>query len=350
MWSLFTSVLFGIFGIICLKIAYQHYKKKLSTENIINDVAMGIIFLLCGITFPFMYVLWGTPVSWQETFFLITWVVLFSFIWFLSYFIIKGYIMVKRKPELKESRGYTKFLEIRKEEFGADPRMRIKMDNNRKVLHLIPVGVICGSFIIASFLEMFGVIPLELVVSFGLFLIVLIGYAFCTMFMMAEILRLVDDHNHFHLAPDWAHQWFRSSITDDEIQSFISSIPIVLCLMPFVFAPVPIFIAVGCVACISDAAASMFGKRFGKREIKLNPPKTYAGLIAGGVVTFFSVLVPMAVLPLPPMNLNWGLISLMAAGTSAVFIVIDVFAKYIGDNFLNPLMCGAFMVLFYSFF
>ena len=113
MWSLLISVLFGGFGIFCLKIAYQHKKNSLPSENVINDTAMGLMFILCAFTFPFMYITRGTPEIWQNTFFIITAILIYGFMIFLFYYVITDYLRAKKNPELKVSRGYKRFLEIR---------------------------------------------------------------------------------------------------------------------------------------------------------------------------------------------------------------------------------------------
>ncbi|MHA1793404.1 MAG: hypothetical protein ACTSVI_12210 [Promethearchaeota archaeon] len=348
MWALPISLLFGFFGILSFVIAYQH-RKRYNTEDIfINDIAIGLIFVMCAVLYPIMYINKGLAVQWQQTFYLISDIVIFLFIGILSYFVIVEFIRTRREPELKVTRGYEQFLKNREKEFKDNPEKKIKMDKNRKILHLIPVGVIWLTFLFAwvlgPMLTSAGIDP----EGFGYFLIVLIGYGFCTMFMMAEMFRLTNYNKLFHLDPDWAHKWFMSSIKDSEVHSFISSIPIVLCLMPFVFGPLAVFIAVATVASLADAAASIFGKQFGKHRIPLNKDKTFVGLIAGGTVSFLSVMFTALVIPFPGIGMNFVKIMILSSGTAAVFMLIDIFAKSVGDNILNPLICGAAIVLLWQ--
>jgi hypothetical protein len=48
----------------------------------------------------------------------------------------------------------------------------------------------------------------------------------------------------------------------------------------------------------------------------------------------------------PWLAVTWPQVLLLAAGTAAIFMLIDVFSKKIMDNILNPLVCGAFMIVF----
>lgn len=348
MYWLPISILFTMFAIFSFKIAFEHHAGRQPGKTIINDISMGLIFQWCAILFPFMYLNRETSQAWQDFFFLISDLVIFSFIGFLMVFIISEHVKARKDPARKTRRGYEAFLEKRNKMFRDDPAMKIRMDTNRKFLHLIPVGVIWLAAIIALLVR--PILPTGLTSEgFGLFLIVLVGYAFCTMFMIAEILRLLQGSRFFHLDPEWAHRWFLSSLKDSEQHSFISSIPIVLCLMPFVFAPAMIFITVANVASLSDAAASLFGKRYGNKKLRLNKDKTWIGLIAGGLVSFFSVFITGIIVPIEGIGRNLPVILVMSAGASGVFICIDVFARHIGDNFLNPLLCGAYLILVYAF-
>ena len=346
MWAIPISILFGFFGVLSMIIGIQHRKLKATAEIFYNDISMALIYFMCAFSYPFLFANRGVAPDAQQTLFIIADIVLLAFAGFLFYFVMKDYIMGKRDPDWKEARSYEKFLVKRKEEIEENPEKIIKMDVNRKLLHLIPVGVITLCFLIAYLFEDFLVSIGISAIGFGYWFVVLIGYAFCVMFMLAESFRLINYHKLFYLDPEWAHKWFLSSITDKEINSFIASIPLVLCLMPFVFGPVSIFFSVGYVACLSDASASIFGKRFGKHKLPMNKKKSWEGLIAGTGVTFLTVVIITLLIPLPGVTSNLLLVILMAAGTSIVFMVIDMYAKRIGDNILNPLMCGSFMVVF----
>jgi len=338
-----VSGLFCLFGTLAMIIAVQHYKKPKLRDCSINDFIMTGIYFFCAFTYPFMYAITGLAESWQNMFFLLTALLIFSFYTVLFFYVGREAVRSKRDPSLKISRGYKEFAE-RSNNFEYSN----KRDNNRKLLHLIPVVVIFlfhyMSVIFKSLLESTGIAPR----GFAYFMIVLVGYAFVAMFMLAESFRLISENKYFHLTPDWAHKWFGSSLKPAESQSFISSIPIVLCLMPFLFGPFPIFIAVGLVESISDALASLIGKRYGKHKLGMNLKKSWEGLFAGGGSTF--LLVVLSNLLFPELPISMLVIVIMAVGTAIVFMMIDMFAKRILDNILNPLVCGAFMIVFLALF
>ncbi|HME51675.1 MAG TPA: phosphatidate cytidylyltransferase [Candidatus Lokiarchaeia archaeon] len=334
-----VSGLYCLFGVLAGIIAVQHYKKPELRDCSINDFIMSFIYFFCAFTYPFMYAITGLAESWQTIFFLLTGLLIFTFYAVLFCFIGREMIRAKRDPSIKMSRGYREFVE-RSNNFEYSN----KRDNNRKLLHLIPVVVILlfhyMSVILKPFLDSNGISPR----GFAYFLIVLVGYAFVAMFMLAESFRLISENKYFHLTPDWAHKWFGSSLKPAENQAFISSIPVVLCLMPFLFGPFPIFVSVAFVESISDAMASLIGKRFGKHKLGVNPKKSWEGLLAGGASTF--LLVVLANFLFPELPISMIVMVIMAIGTAIVFMAIDMFAKRIMDNILNPLVCGGFMIVF----
>ncbi len=350
MYYLPITILFAFYGCICVIIALQHRARKETRDTFFNDMAMAFIMFMCAGSYPFMYANRGVTEGGQALLFIIFDVIIYSFLGVLFICVIREAILAKKNPARKVERGYDAFLARRKKEFDDNPAFKVKMDTNRKYLHLIPVGVIIVGFLSGAILEPV-ILPLGITgLGFAFFFIVLVGYGFVAMFMLAETYRLLNGNSLFYLDPYWAHKWFKSSIKDEEVQSFISSIPIVLCLMPFVFGPIAIFTTVGMISCLSDAAASVFGKRFGKRRLPMNSKKTYVGLFAGGLVTFGATLITFMTIGLPGVTEHVVLVMIIAAGTAFIFMLIDMYAKLVGDNFLNPLLCGAFMVLVTSFF
>ncbi|MBN2151277.1 MAG: phosphatidate cytidylyltransferase [Candidatus Lokiarchaeota archaeon] len=333
-----VSVMYFAFGIFSTVIAVQHYKKPELRECSINDFLMACIYFFCCGAFPFMYGNTGISAGWEDTFFLLADVILYGFLVFLMGYIIREVLRARKNPALKEERSYKRLLEK-----NAGFAMDNKRDMLRKLLHLIPVGVILiihfMSIIIAPGL------PADLTPKgFAYFAIVTIGYAFVAMFMLAETLRLINYNKLFWLTPDWAHKWFASSLKETESQSLISSIPVVLCLMPFLFGPFTVFVTVALVESLADATASLVGKRFGRHKIPACPLKSWEGLIAGCVVAFGMTLLGFVLVPWDAVS--WVQVLVLGVGNALVFAAIDVFSRRIMDNILNPLLVGAFMVLF----
>jgi dolichol kinase len=336
--SLPVSAMYFAFGVCSLIIAVQHYKRPELHEYSINDFMMACIYFFCCIVFPFMYITADVSQEWAELFFLLADVVLYGFAIFLFGFIFREVIRARRNPALKDERSYHRLMEK-----AAGFKMDNKRDASRKILHVIPVAVIILLYFISEALA--PVLPIGMT-SKGLafFGIVTIGFAFATMFMLAETLRLINDNKLFCFAPDWAQRWFSSSLKPSESQAIISSIPAILCLMPFLFGPFTIFLTVALVESLADAMASVIGKRFGKHKIPACPHKSFEGMIAGGLTAFCMTLLGFVLVPW--LAVTWPQVLLLAAGTAAIFMLIDVFSKKIMDNILNPLVCGAFMIVF----
>ncbi len=334
-----VSVMYFAFGMFSSIIAVQHYKKPELKEYAINDFLMACIYFFCCIVFPFMYTNTNISQEWEDMFYLLADVVLYGFLGFLMCYIFREILRAKKNPALKEERSYQRLMEK-----NAGFAMDNKRDALRKLLHLIPVAVVLlihfASLLIAPSLPT-GITPK----GFAYFAIVTIGYAFVAMFMLAETLRLINYNKLFWLTPDWAHKWFASSLKESESQAMISSIPVVLCLMPFLFGPFTVFVTVALVESLADAMASLIGKRFGKHKIPACPRKSWEGLAAGSIVAFAMTLLGFSLAPWWD-TVSWSHVLMLATGNALVFAAIDVFSKRIMDNILNPLLIGAFMILF----
>jgi dolichol kinase len=157
------------------------------------------------------------------------------------------------------------------------------------------------------------------------------------MFQIADLARL----NCFYALPKWAKNWYCKQMRSTELDTFISSTPMVLSFVFFVFAPFPIFAAVALITTGSDAIAALIGKKFGKHKFKKNSKKTLEGLLAGGFMTFLIVLIISLIYRnLLPQNLAFIKIFLMAIVSTFIFMLIDGFATDINDNILNPILSG----------
>jgi len=311
-------------------------KVKREKHIFVNEMLVATLFLLAGILFPFMYgahsenmpegtlnYLWGT-----------TSLLLIIEVIVLTTILTKRTIRAKKDPEYLASRNYKEFCE----KFTSEWKYDFKKDVERKFLHLLPVFVIFLFWTIGIILDSLGFLAQFGLdnYSFAYWLIITIGYGFCVMFMIADLARL----NAFHSIPDWAVVWYSKSMKPSELNSFISSAPLVLSFVPFIFAPFPIFASVALITAGADAAASLIGKKYGKHKFKENSVKTIEGYIAGGAMTFLIVIIISGVY-----NQFWavniGIIMTMAIVASVLFFLVDsVLSHNITDNILNPILTG----------
>ncbi|MHA1727514.1 MAG: phosphatidate cytidylyltransferase, partial [Promethearchaeota archaeon] len=81
------------------------------------------------------------------------------------------------------------------------------------------------------------------------------------------------------------------------------------------------------IVCIADSAASIFGIRFGKKKIRINPKKTWVGTAAGTISAFIITSIFIGLL--------YGII------TAFIFMIIDIFTEKpinISDNLSVPVI------------
>ncbi|MHA1820895.1 MAG: hypothetical protein ACTSU2_16870 [Promethearchaeota archaeon] len=267
------------------------------------------------------------------------------------------YIRVKRHPELLEkgakvNRNYEECMaEIEAKQALDSKEITNKADFikdvSRKALH----------FLIFAVLIVFQVLSVSMqdkLADAGLTPIVMrnfiwwsMAFFFNLMFTTADIFRVYK----FKYLPDWGITWYTKSIEPKtEKYSFISSVPFLLTLVLFIFAPFPIVLGLAVVPCISDAAASIIGKSLGKHKMThfgRYPHKSYEGFFAGASTAFVGVILVFEYFPLPKVSLGVELI--MAVMAALAFMYVDAFSKYVVDNVLNTLIPGLIFVIIYYF-
>jgi len=118
-------------------------------------------------------------------------------------------------------------------------------------------------------------------------------------------------------------------------------------LIPMLLIPNYLIAIAGIIiAVFSDAAASLVGRKFGKRKLPFaeRTGKSYEGLIGGFIVAF---LVPI---PILLWGLNIGMTLILALIGAITVSVIDVLTPLVTDNYLNPIfasfaMYGVYLLL-----
>jgi dolichol kinase len=335
-----SLILFG-YSIITFIYLIQHRKEKIEKKLFLNELTLVLLFLMSGVLFPFMYQHHSNSLSIHAL----------NFLWAASSFtfiiemIVWGFVLrynaiiSKKNPEIMAQRNYKDFVKKVYDNWDES----VKSEFGRKILHLFTCTVIFILWTLGTFLEKIGFLS-----QFGLdnysfsdWLIVTIGFAFVFMFQIADLTRL----NKYYMLPNWARKWYLS-MRPEETETFIASTPLVLSFTPFIFTPFPIFAAVALIATGADAIACIIGKKYGSHKLRKNSKKTIEGFLAGGLSTFFIVLIIL--------NLYYYLmpvsiikILMMAILSTCIFLLIDYFNIYISDNILNPLLTGFTMWLIF---
>ncbi|MFX1589112.1 MAG: hypothetical protein ACFFC1_13245 [Promethearchaeota archaeon] len=341
MFYLPTSIILVGYSIITLVYIISNWKQKVEKGLAANEIAIGLLFLIAGILFPFMYQFHSTLIPLETLDFLwISTSIIFLIemvIWFIT--LIYNSIISKRDPKIMAERDYSKYCE----EFNRNWTDDLKSEYGRKLLHLFTCSVIFIFWSLGTILDNFGILDKFNLdnYSFSYWLIIITGFGFIFMFQIADLARLTK----FHILPNWARKWY-FSMRQEELDTFLASTPLVLSFVPFIFAPFPIFAAVALITTGADAMACVIGKKYGKHALRKNSKKTIEGFIAGGISTFLIVLIIMNLFHIW-MPVSIIKIFFMALTATIIFLLIDMFAKFISDNILNPIFTGFGMWLIY---
>ncbi len=341
MFYLPTSIILVGYSIITLVYIISNWKEKVDKGLAANEIAISLLFLIAGILFPFMYRFHSTliPLETLDFLWLSTSIIFLieMVIWFIT--LIYNSIISKRNPKIMAERDYSKYCE----EFNRNWTDDLKSEYGRKILHLFTCSVIFIFWSLGTILDNFGILDKFNLdnYSFSYWLIIIVGFGFIFMFQIADLARLTN----FYILPNWARKWY-FSMRQEELETFLASTPLVLSFVPFIFAPFPIFAAVALITTGADAMACVIGKKYGKHRLRKNSKKTVEGFIAGGISTFLIVII---IMNLYHIWMPVGIIKifLMAVIATIIFLFIDMFAKFISDNILNPILTGFGMWLIY---
>ncbi len=329
-----TVIIFVGYSIVTFIYILKNRKTKIENRLFTNEILIAILFLVAGISFPFMYQFHSSTISQVSLNFLWSFTAIFCIIELVIWAVMLSYngFVAKRNPEIMAERDYNKYCEEINKNFVDD----FKNEWTRKFLHLFTCFVIFFFWTLGLILDDTGILPLWGLdnYSFSYWLIITIGYGFVIMFQIGDLTRL----NKFYMLPKWAKKWYLG-IREKEQCTFIASTPLVLSFIPFLFAPFPIFGMVALIATGADATACVIGKKCGKHSLRKNSNKTIEGFIAGGLSTFLIVII-ISILYHPWMPVSIEKKFVMATVATILFLLVDLLARNISDNILNPLLTG----------
>jgi len=291
-----TSLIFIGYSILTFIYVIKNRTEKIKNHLLLNEILIAILFLIAGLLFPFM-IQNQSPLPLESL----------SFLWFLTSLIfliemsvwittlLYNAIVSKKNPEIMAERDYNNYCVKVTDRWVDD----FKSEFGRKFLHLFTTFVILFFWSLGTVLENLGILSQFNLdnYSFSQWLIITIGFGFVIMFQVADLTRL----NKFYMLPNWAKRWFLS-IRPEELNTFVASTPLVLSLIPFIFAP-------------------------------------FEGFITGGVSSFLIVLIIMNLYHVW-MPVSFAKILLMAIVSTVLFLLVDFFANHISDNILNPILTG----------
>ena len=263
-------------------------------------------------------------------------------------------IVLKDKPELRENRTITKFLEkydLMNVNKINDKSYSLRTDFHRKIFHLLPglIIIIIYNFAIEVWDGLwnanlvYGITGYE----YAMFLILTIGYTGVILFAALDFVRLsfiFEKTNIYSLLPDCLSNLLIKSLKRNENYEFTKNVVLVLSLVPLLFLPFGIFTAAALITSIGDGVASIMGVSFGRYHFPKKSSKTIIGYISGFLASFGVSL--FALWLFEPLLTPFKMIVISLSG-ALVFLIIDLLNLKIDDNILNPIFCGLIMVFFY---
>jgi dolichol kinase len=336
-----TSIIMVGYCVITLFYTVNNMKEKKRNKVFINEVAISILFLFAGLSFPFLYQFHSPELTLETLNLLWLWN---SIIFSLEMIIWAGILtyntrISKRNSELMKMRDYNEYKKKVLDKWVED----LKSELGRKILHIFTGSVIFICWTIGILLNAVGflrIVKLD-VYSFSYWWIITIGFAFVIMFQIADLARL----NRAYMLPNWARKWYLS-MRPKELDTFIASTPLVLAFVPFIFPPFPIFAAVALITTVADGLACIVGKKYGTHPLGKNSKKTIEGFIAGSSSTFIIVVIVM-ILYNSWIEMDFFGIFIMAMVATLMFMIVDLFIKRISDNIMNPILTGLAMWIVY---
>ena len=166
--------------------------------------------------------------------------------------------------------------------------------------------------------------------DFGKGVIFMLFSILAIIFTMNEGARLGDNWFFFPLRTV-ASVGIRKSEKDTVASYFYFVVGIMFAAI-FVY-PIPLFSIIG-ILCFADAAASLFGRKYGRHKLQFNKTKSWEGSIGGFIISLI-----VTVLIVGPI---WGLVA------SVVFFIIDGITPVLplSDNIAIPVgVTGAYLLL-----
>jgi dolichol kinase len=343
------NALIHLFYAIKLK---RRYPEK---HNLLNSIIIVILWIIAGILFPLFFRRDTTQYRWFQG-------LAFQIICIYAPLLILGILyyqyqfVMKKDPSLRKKRTIDQFLEqfhLMDIEHLINRKLALKTDFHRKTFHLLPalIIILLRFFAINIWDGMWnadifwGISGTE----YSIFLIVTVGYAGVILFAGLDYIRLSHIFNNgdiYHLLPNCISNTLGKTLKKNEIYEFTKPVALVLSLVPILFLPFSIFMAVALIATLGDGAASILGLRFGKIHIPKSSNKTLIGYVSGFLVSFFTAF---SILWAFEHMLNVNEIILISISGAVVFFLIDVFNNRIDDNILNPILSALVMGLLYFF-
>lgn len=354
-FTLPITIFFIINGFAQLYYAIRLRKKFLKKHNIQNSILVFFLWILAGILYPFFYLRDNFYIRWfqllsMQIICIYAPLLIFAILFYQYQFIVKKNrdLKLERTIEIFQNR----MISLHNEK-ANNKNYPLITDLHRKAFHLIPAVVIIFLWFFAVYVwdgiwnaNLFWGITGE---EYGIFLILTVGYTGIIIFAALDYIRLsyiFESKSIYHLMPKSISNLLVKTLKPNEIYEFTKPVALVLSFVPIFFLPISIFSAAALISTLGDAAASIFGICFGKKNFPKSSKKTIIGYIAGFSSSFLCALFVLWIFE-PFLPLIKAII--IALSGALVFLIIDLMSLKVDDNILNPIFCGLVMILLFLF-
>jgi len=352
-WTLPISILFISIGFSQLYFSIR-LKNRFPEEHVfINSFVVFGLWIIAGILYPFFF---QRDDEYGRFFQSLSMNIICIFAPLLVFLVLlyQYKIVLKDKPELKENRTISKFLEkydLMNVNKINNKSYSLRTDFHRKIFHILPGLIIIILRIFAVEVwdglwnadQDYGITGYE----YAMFLIVTIGYTGVILFASLDFIRLsyiFENSNLYHLLPDSLSNMLIKTLKRNENYEFTKNVVLILSLVPLLFLPFGIFTAAALITSIGDGVASIMGVGLGRYHFPKKSSKTIIGYVSGFLASFG---VGFFALWLFEPHITLLKMIIIALSGALVFLIIDLLSLKIDDNILNPIFCSLIMVFLY---
>lgn len=354
-FTLIVTIFFVLNGFTQLFFAIKLRKKFHEKHNFQNSILIFLLWILAGLLYPFFYLRDDFYIRWFQALSMQI-ICIYAPLLILGILFYQYQFVTKKYQEIKLNRTIETFqnkMILLYNEKSNNKNYPLITDLHRKAFHLIPAVVIIFLWFFAVYLwdglwnaDLFWGITGE---EYSMFLILTVGYTGIIIFAALDYIRLsyiFESKSIYHLMPDNVSNLLVKTLKPSEIYEFTKPVPLVLSFVPIFFLPISIFSAAALISTLGDAAASIFGICFGKKNFPKSSKKTIIGYIAGFLTSFLCSLFTIWLFePIIPLTK----ILVITISGALVFLIVDLMSLKVDDNILNPIFCGLAMYLLYLY-
>lgn len=329
-WGAIYFMIPGIFIIYYALKTRNNLVKKKNPRYFINELFLGLDFVVISLIYPFLFDNFTNSIPVKSEFYFHFWdsITVSLIVWtiIIIYWNTSKKSISKKMPEEE----WRRYISSKVSDFRSD--------FIRKTSHFLFAGILLAFHFTFKYFPLPRWNDVESVAFMDFDILVI----FICIFTPFEIIRLVK----FKVLGKFATKMGKISIYPDELDTYTAALPLMLTVIPFMAYSAQVLYCIALIASMSDSAASIVGKRFGKK--RGNDKKTLEGYIAGFVSAYLFVNLVEIIYPF--VGLAWYEVQIMAIGAATGFFLVDKYIRNIPDNFMNPLIVGIILIVLNELF